>query len=77
VKEPNPDTQERSTIKIDQSKQLISEAQPNTGLQGDCAEAMRQLRIGSIDLVLTIHRNSLITARATVGKLATMLMALG
>ena len=37
----------------EQSKQLISEQQANTVLQGDCVNVMRQFRSGSVDFVLT------------------------
>jgi site-specific DNA-methyltransferase (adenine-specific) len=37
----------------EQSKQVISEQQVNTVLQGDCVNVMRQLRTGSVDFVLT------------------------
>jgi len=40
-------------MKIEQSKQTISEPQPNTVTQGDCIEVMRGLRGGSVDFVLT------------------------
>lgn len=53
VKEANPNTKERTKMKIEQSKQINNEAQPNTVLQGDCVEVMRRLRTGSIDCVLT------------------------
>jgi len=37
----------------EQSKQLVSEQQANTVLQGDCINVMRQFRSGSVDFVLT------------------------
>jgi len=37
----------------EQSKQLISEQQANTVLQGDCVNVMRQFRSSSVDFVLT------------------------
>jgi DNA modification methylase len=40
-------------MRIEQSKQTISEPQPNTVTQGDCIEVMRGLRGGSVDFVLT------------------------
>jgi len=40
-------------MNIEQSKQSTSEPQPNTVLQGDCVEVMRQLRSCSVDFVLT------------------------
>lgn len=40
-------------MNIEQSKQLISEPQPNTVLQGDCVEVMRRFRSCSVDFVLT------------------------
>lgn len=53
VKEANPDTEERTKMNIEQSKQLISEPQPNTVLQGDCVEVMRRFRSCGVDFVLT------------------------
>ena len=40
-------------MNIEQSKQSTSEPQPNTALQGDCVEVMRQLRSCSVDFALT------------------------
>jgi DNA modification methylase len=40
-------------MKIEQSKQIISGPDPNTVLQGDCIEVMRQFRSCTIDFVLT------------------------
>ena len=40
-------------MKIEQSKQIISGPAPNTILQGDCVEVMRQFRSCSVDFVLT------------------------
>ena len=53
MKEANPDTEERTKMNIEQSKQLISEPQPNTVLQGDCVEVMRRFRSCGVDFVLT------------------------
>ncbi len=40
-------------MNIEQSKQITREPQPNTVVQGDCVEVMRQFRSFSIDFVLT------------------------
>jgi adenine-specific DNA-methyltransferase len=53
VKEANPNTKVRTEMNKEQSKQIISERQANTVLQGDCLNVMRQLRSGSVDFVLT------------------------
>lgn len=40
-------------MNIEQSKQIISETEPDTVLQGDCVEVMRRFRSCSVDFVLT------------------------
>lgn len=40
-------------MRIEQSKQINTEPEPNAVLQGDCINVMRELRSGSVDFVLT------------------------
>jgi hypothetical protein len=67
VKEANPNTKERTKMNKEQSKQLISEQQANTVLQGDCVNVMRQL-----ESLTTVEKGRGLTDRFVrrVGKLA-------